>query len=126
MDEAINDSPLVVCEDFDTGIKVELEYIGEGFDGDFDESDPTDQPLIRFRVFDFQNLSGRVEENSFFDSYCTQIPATMPLRLLHSFACEMVRRLGDDEFWKHLLAQWSWSTEGDVRRIHQVREDRKK
>lgn len=32
-------------------VKVELEHIGEGFDGDYDPEDADDAPLMRFSVY---------------------------------------------------------------------------
>lgn len=31
-------------------VSVELEHIGEGFDGDYDDTNPNDKPLLRFTV----------------------------------------------------------------------------
>ncbi len=60
-------------------IKVELEYIGEGWDGDYDPSDPEDEPLLRFTVliksddthldYDWVQIDDA--------SYCTRLPATL-------------------------------------------------
>lgn len=121
MDEAEADSPLAVCEDYGSGIRVELEYIGEGYDGDWDPENPQDAPLLRFRVFDRVREEGDEE----YDSYCTQIPATMPLVMMKSFACELAERLSNDEAWKSLLDQWSWADEAWVKRIHEKRAKRK-
>lgn len=41
--------PITVTNDEQT-VKVEWEYIGEGWYGDFDSTDPTDEPLLRFSV----------------------------------------------------------------------------
>ncbi len=118
MHQAEMDSPLAVCEHHQRGIKVEVEYIGEGLSGDFDASDPNDIPMVRFRVFDYL----REPDDYEYDSYCTQIPATMPLKMMESFACALAQRLADtDEGWKHLLQEWSWTNEEDVRRIHAKR-----
>jgi hypothetical protein len=123
MDEAEADSPLAVCEHHQRGIKVEIEYIGEGLEGDFHHADPQDIPLVRFRVFDYL----RDEDDYEYDTYCTMIPATMPLKQLESFACELAERLADtDEGWKRLLERWSWTNEEDVRRIHAKREAQEK
>jgi hypothetical protein len=32
-------------------VKVEMEYIGEGIDGDYDDKDPDDMPLMRFSIY---------------------------------------------------------------------------
>jgi hypothetical protein len=118
MDEAQDNSPLAVCRHHGGDIKVEIEYLGEGFDGDWDPSDPGDMPLVRFRVFDQRREEGDEE----YDSYSTQIPATMPLVMMESFACALAEVLAhEDRGWKRLLQEWSWTTEKDVRRIHKKR-----
>lgn len=55
------------------GVRVELSWIGEGCEGDFDPGDPEDQPLLRFDVSKFEDGSWEAVDDS---SYCTQIPAT--------------------------------------------------
>lgn len=58
--------------------KVILEYIGEGFSGDYDKSDPTDEPLIRFTCYQQDDqLNGA--------SFCTMASITTPKRKLMSF-----------------------------------------
>jgi len=32
-------------------VRVELEWIGEGYEGDYDPEDPEDVPLLRFTVY---------------------------------------------------------------------------
>ena len=55
-------------------VKVELEYIGEGWNGDYSDEDPNDEPLLRFTVY--QNIEGKWEQvdNA---SYCTRLPETL-------------------------------------------------
>lgn len=122
MDDAQNDSPLAVCEHYGSGVRVEMEYIGEGYNGDWDPFDPQDAPLVRFRVFDRTREEGDQE----LDSYCTQIPATMPVAMMESFACELATVLANEESWKHLLQQWSWADEASVKRIYEKRMKRAK
>ena len=61
------------------GVRVTVEFIGEGLSGDWNPDDPNDQPLLRFSVED--GLSGEWEAVRR-GSYCTQIPATTPRRLI--------------------------------------------
>lgn len=51
-------------------VEVVLEYIGEGYNGDYDDTDPSDRQLLRFDVY----LNGEPVDDA---SYCTQIPATI-------------------------------------------------
>lgn len=55
-------------------IMVELESIGEGYNGDYDPEDPEDVELMRFSIF--RLIDGKWEEidNA---SYCTYIPASI-------------------------------------------------
>lgn len=98
-------------------IRVDIEWLGEGRDGDFDPADPNDVPLVRFTIYDYD----REEDDQVYDTYCTQVPATMPLAMLESFACALARRLEGEESWKRLVQEWSWSDEKDVRRMHEKR-----
>lgn len=63
-DEAEGDV-VASCEDVD----VVLEDLGEGRNGEYDESDPEDVPLLRFTVF----KDGEQVEDA---SYCTTIPTS--------------------------------------------------
>ncbi|MCA3267868.1 MAG: hypothetical protein ING19_17540, partial [Azospirillum sp.] len=58
-------------------VRVTLEWIGEGNDGDFQLDDPDDTPLIRFSVYR-RNVDGKNTGNEFEPvdeaSYCTRIP----------------------------------------------------
>ena len=61
-------------------IKVELEDIGEGWDGDYNPDDTEDEPLLRFTFLelvdeDFPDGKWKQIEDA---SYCTQLPATTP------------------------------------------------
>lgn len=56
-------------------VRVEIEWIGEGIQGDYDEDDSEDIPLLRFSVY-------KREEGDYWEevddaSYCTQLPATI-------------------------------------------------
>ena len=56
-------------------ISVELEYIGEGWGGDFNDNDPEDTPLLRFTVYRLVNgEQGQIDDAS----YCTQLPEDLP------------------------------------------------
>lgn len=52
-------------------IIIKLEHIGEGYNGDYDEEDPNDVPLLRFTIFkDGEQLND--------GSYCTTLPINTP------------------------------------------------
>jgi hypothetical protein len=94
---------------------VQLEFIGEGEDGDYDPLDPGDRPLYRF---DVQKRQGRGWEDVPDTSYCTQIEADVgPVR------AEAAARhlLGQIETHgagslKRLCERLSWTTIQDVER----------
>jgi len=64
-------------------VKVSLEYIGEGWKGDFDLNDPEDTRLLHFDVQIHRSLDGTYEHAEFCGgrwnqvhdaSYCTALP----------------------------------------------------
>lgn len=68
------------------GVRVEFVELGEGYNGEYDESDPQDVELLRFDVHVHQSVPGaRYDEDChegnltgwyYVDSYCTNIPVT--------------------------------------------------
>lgn len=60
-------NPITVMGD-DGNVKLEWDYVGEGWYGDFDPTDPTDEPLLRFAV---QTLEEGEWEYAYDASYCT-------------------------------------------------------
>ncbi len=63
-------------------VRVDLVYIGEGYDGDYDPSDPTDKPLLRMDVYVHADVgspyalySGDIWEPVENSSYCTHLVA---------------------------------------------------
>ena len=57
-------------------VRVELEDIGEGYNGDYDPDDPNDTPLLRFTV-----SIHYVDEDQWYQiddaSYCTRLPVSI-------------------------------------------------
>lgn len=52
-------------------VRVELEHIGEGWQGEYDETDPDDTPLLRFTVSKLVDGEWQEVNDA---SYCTQLP----------------------------------------------------
>ncbi len=52
--------------------KVSLSYIGEGYDGDYDKNNKSDNPLLRFDIEEMIEGEWEAVENT---SYCTQLTA---------------------------------------------------
>lgn len=119
--------PLEVTSN-DGEIMVELDYIGEGFFGDFNKDDADDSPLLRFTLFrmfhDFLPLD-KIEEccetDGYIDgdwmqvkdgSYCTQIPATTPIEQVQEIGKFILEQVHDSlrklERTKRLYQQLSW------------------
>ena len=72
----ISDETIAVVDD--NLIKVEMAYIGEGYNGDYDENNPEDKPLLRFYTY-INTHHGTDDSNSFWEdledgSCCTTIP----------------------------------------------------
>lgn len=95
----------------DGRLRVVLEYLGEGWNGEFNPSRPSDAPLVRFTVAerdhdgDFQDLEG--------SSFCTSIPITTPPALLDAFAARIMARVVAGLVGKD-LAPLTWVTAADL------------
>ncbi len=95
----------IVAVSEDGKVKVVIEWIGEGIDGDYDEEDPDDEPLCRFSVYRRYDRDERMDPHFLDDhtpwgeydidegwravadaSYCTQLKATLPRERLEKAA----------------------------------------
>jgi len=56
------------------GVRVAWEDLGEGLDGEYNEDDPNDVPLLRFNVYRRDSATAAWEEVEH-ASYCTRMPA---------------------------------------------------
>jgi hypothetical protein len=88
---------------------VTLEYIGEGNDGDYDPSDPADQPLFRFCTQ--QRVDGEWEDVDS-GSYCTQVPANISPDDAQKVADYLLNRLevNGDSGLKRFCEGLSWTS----------------
>ena len=68
-------------------VKVVFEYIGEGYEGNYNQADPEDTKLLRFDVFAHESLNNPYAEHPTKDdgfgymldsSYCTHLPLNLP------------------------------------------------
>lgn len=87
---------------------VEVSWIGEGQDGDYNPEDPDDVPLLRF---DADRLVDGIWEEVPDGSYCTQVPAWCSSEQAMALARMIAHRL-DVEGGAHpkrLLEQLSWT-----------------
>jgi hypothetical protein len=98
-----DDAPVVVC----------LEDIGEGIQGEYNEDDPNDMPLLRFTVFKDHEA---VEDSS----YCTQlnvdtITEEQATRALNIIMEAVYDKLQSGDSVKRTCEQLSWLEMGDVK-----------
>lgn len=96
------------------GLRVDLEYIGEGYNGDYDPNDPEDEPLLRFTLIDVSDGDWNPVDDA---SYCTTISAyTTPIELRENVAKRILNAYltSDRSKWKRLGEQLSYiDTKGD-------------
>ena len=86
-------------------MKVEWDYIGEGYNGEYDPSDPNDVQLLRFWVVD-------EEGDDVPDcSYCTLLPADTAQDILDRYANLVLACMKN----KRNLQNLTWLTADDVR-----------
>jgi hypothetical protein len=71
-------------------LRLVFEYEGEGWGGDFDQSDPADDKLLRFSLYarDPENATEWVEVPD--TSYCTALPSSTPHHLQRLIAESML------------------------------------
>lgn len=117
---AVIDTPRSEAESDDVraeGVEfaVVLENIGEGQDGDYDPSDPEDEPLYRFHVERLVDGAWEYVEDS---SYCTQIRADIPRERAEQAARFLLRRIEEHggPHLKRLCESLSWVGLADVDR----------
>lgn len=84
-------------------LRMELSHCNEGWNGDYDDTDPQDSPLLRFS---FYGVNEDEAGNDRFDelddcSYCTSIDARLPWEVRLACACaifdEVAAKLWFDE-----------------------------
>ena len=107
-------------------VKVEWVDLGEGYYGDFDDDDPTDEPLLRFDAYVRWTGTDADERRSLewiWDdpewgiksdgSYCTNVPTVTDDETLEMLAGVIANRLAeslDNGGWKRTAESMSWAT----------------
>jgi hypothetical protein len=108
----IADLPVGTHAIYDSGNRrVEVEWIGEGVDGDFDPSDPEDYPHLRFNVMEY---CGDEWEQIDDTSYCCQVDARSSDEVKLALAKLVLDTVGDDPHPKRACERLSWTTLADV------------
>jgi len=108
------------------GVRVSLSWIGEGYDGDYDEANPDDRPLLRFDVDAHKSLNNpRAEEctkgfGAMPDSsYCTSLIATdfrVARRALKYIMAEVKPMVIAGESTKRICEKLSWLSSEDFKK----------
>jgi hypothetical protein len=94
-------------------VHVEVEWIGEGYSGDYVPSDPDDVPFVRFTAAD---LTGRGRDSQDV-SYCTLVPAYAPRVAHRLLAQRLALRLAPLAEWSRSCEAWSTATVGTDGRL---------
>lgn len=106
-------------------VRVVLDWIGEGYNGDYQENDPDDKPLLRFDVYRFYEPNEEITPYFLDDetpgggwlpvrdgSYCTQLVATEPRETLQTMAQFILDQVKGDiscqQRCKRLMEELSW------------------
>ena len=76
-------------------VKVEWVNLGEGWDGDYDPDDPEDTNLLRFDVSCRDSINDEWSEVDD-GSYCTQMPANTPSKILMLALVEIMDLIYND------------------------------
>jgi hypothetical protein len=90
-------------------VKIELEYIGEGLNGDFNPNDPDDIKLLRYTV-------SRIEDDDIVPiddaSYCTLLPesasSTIQTKALYYLMSRLYEPITQGLYIKKLCEDLSW------------------
>jgi hypothetical protein len=124
------DRTLVQVIDYERGIRVEWEWIGEGYTGDYNENDPGDKPLLRFTVWT-KSTHFSPEDKAFLrtediwsqlddGSYCTYMPLDTPIAKLVVGALIILEEVADNletRNYKSILELLSWMGPEDINGI---------
>lgn len=95
--------------------KVVFEWIGEGNDGDYNEDDEDDIPLLRFSCDErkyYDRGDERLEDDGVWEgmedaSYCTQMPINTPMKVLIRGMALVMEAIQDINY-KRRLEELSW------------------
>jgi len=95
---------------------VDVSWIGEGRDGDYDPMRPLDHPLLRF---DVQRREDGEWEDQNDGSYCVEVPAYASPDVLQALPRYLVARLDTEggEYPKRLMEELSWIGIGHIERF---------
>lgn len=88
--------------------RVEFEWLGEGNSGDYDATDATDVPLLRFSCYMYDDVTGDWLEVPD-ASYCTQLETDTPDIILVRALLVLLKELEEHgEHVKKIMEGHSW------------------
>ena len=88
------------------GYRADWTFLGEGLSGDYDESDPDDEPLLRFDCYKLNE--SEIWEELDDSSYCTQIPVGTSDEILLAALKYIVSEIEGQENVKRICEKLSW------------------
>ena len=77
----------------ETKIRIDLDHIGEGYMEDYDPDDPTDEPLLRFSGYIWDETTSEWRDPGK-ASYCTELSANLPTEAQVKALDYLLDRLG--------------------------------
>lgn len=87
--------------------RVVWEWIGEGWNGDYDKDNPEDVPLLRFSCREYST-----RDQAWYGmndaSYCTRMPINSSLDMLARAGVIILEVIVDDVSYKKRLEELSW------------------
>lgn len=86
---------------------VSIEWIGEGVDGDYNENDAGDLPMLRFYCSKYNDEVGDFEELPS-GSYCTNLTTATPRSALLIYADMLLTAIEEGEDYRHKLEELTW------------------
>ncbi|MDI6773434.1 MAG: hypothetical protein QME77_12750 [bacterium] len=100
------------------GVRVAFEWIGEGWDGDYNSDHPEDEPLLRFTVY--RRVGDElVDVDS--GSYCTAVSALTSRDVVIQLALAVLDRVEDHarvgQSIRRIAEELSWLDETDAQRV---------
>lgn len=87
----------------------ELSFIGEGYNGEYDPSDPDDVPLLRFDLYEMIDGAWEALDDC---SYCTALPATVSEYVVGQALDHILNATEGVERPKKVCESLSWMDEG--------------
>jgi hypothetical protein len=99
--------------EIESRVHVAVEWLGEGYSGDYVPSDPEDVPLVRFTARDLTRRGRDAQDVS----YCTRVPGYAPRVAFRFLAQRIAQQLAPLPEWSRACEEWSWAMVNDRGRL---------